>query len=299
MPVSCQKPQRTGGKFGLALCVMKTAIQKIMVPLDPSDYAKAATIRACLVAKSHDASLTGTTVLDSPGIRAHMAPVDPYIPVVIEDSIREFVDHAKEQIATMRKEFASTCDEHKVEHTEPKMEGVPASQIIEASALHDLVVIGLRTFFHFETSLKPGDSLASILRRTVTPILAVPAENPEKPFSRALIAYDGSMNASRTLREFVAFAAPYDFAITVIIADPDERQSLWHLEEATSYLRAHGIENFETQHFNDKKIPDHILDEYDLIAAGIHSGRFFKDRLVGSLTNKLIERGDKTLFLSH
>ena len=93
--------------------------------------------------------------------------------------------------------------------------------------------------------------------------------------------------------------APWAVSVTVMTADPNERQALWHLEEAASYLRAHDFQNFETKHLNEKTIPDYILDEYDLIAAGIHSGRFFKDRIIGSLANKLIERDDQTLFLSH
>ncbi|MDF1815086.1 MAG: universal stress protein [Verrucomicrobiales bacterium] len=160
-------------------------------------------------------------------------------------------------------------------------------------------VIGLRTFFHFETSLKAGNSLSSLLKRTVTPILGVPANDADKPFKRALIAYDGSMNSARTLREFVAFAKPYEFSITIATADLDARHALWHLEEAAGYFRAHGVEDFDTRHIKEKSIPDYIVDEYDLIVAGIHSGRLVKDRFVGSFTNRLIDRDDKTLFLSH
>ena len=278
---------------------MTTPIKKIAVPLDPSKFAKAATIRACEIARAHDASLTGMTVLDSPGIRTHLQPTEPYMPMVIEEGIREFINDAQQQIAEIRQQFASTCDELKAEHIEPQFEGLPASVILDASALHDLIVIGLRTFFHFETTLKPGSSLTQLLKRTVTPVLAVPVEEPDRPFQRALITYDGSMNAARTLREFVAFAEPFDFEITVATAETDERMALWLLEEASGYLRAHGVEKFDSLHLNEPTIPEYILDEYDLIAAGIHSGRFFRDRLVGSLTTNMIERCDTALFLSH
>jgi nucleotide-binding universal stress UspA family protein len=287
------------GKKRFNLFGMKMSIQKIMVPLDPSEYAKAATIRACKIAKIHGASLTGLTVLDTPGIRADQSPVDPYIRELIEEGVRHALVDARKQIAEVRENFVQTCDREGVTHVDPQLEGVPASTILDAAGLHDLIVIGLRTFFHFETTTKPGDSLSKLLRRTATPILAVPLESPGEPFEQILICYDGSLNSARTIREFVGFAAPFNWKITLLTAEKDEKQALWLLDEASSYLRAHGIEKLETIHSKQSAVPDEVLEDADLIVAGIHSRRFLADRFVGSLTNKLIERNDTALFLSH
>jgi len=84
-----------------------------------------------------------------------------------------------------------TCEAQHVAHMEDEFAGVPASVITETAALYDLVVMGLRTFYHFETRENDGDSLERILDRTASPVLAVPAD-PGAAFQRVLIAYDGS-----------------------------------------------------------------------------------------------------------
>ena len=278
---------------------MKTQIQRIMVPLDPSEYTAAATARACEIAKTHDATLTGLAVLDSPGIHSKVAPADTYHWPLVQDIILEGVADAREQIGVARERFNQACAERGVQHAASQLEGVPADVIHDASGLYDLVVMGLRTYYHFETRDEPGDSLAKLLGRTATPILAVPKNTPSSPFLHALVAYDGSISSSRTLREFAAFAAPFDFQITVLTATEDLRQAQMLLHEASTYLADHGIEKVEVVHSKEKNVTDDMLGDADLIVAGIHSKRFMKDRFVGSLTNRLIESEDRALFLSH
>ncbi|MFT5467049.1 MAG: nucleotide-binding universal stress UspA family protein [Verrucomicrobiales bacterium] len=278
---------------------MKTQIQRILVPLDPSEYTDAATARACEVAKPHQATLTGLAVLDSPGIRGSVAPSDTLHWPLVQDTILGAEAHARERIAAAREKFDRTCVEQGVKHAASQLEGVPAEVIHDASGLYDLVVMGLRTFFHFETRDEPGDSLDKLLGQTATPILAVPKDRPASPFLHALVAYDGSMNASRALKEFAAFAAPFDFQITVLTATEDDRQAEMLLHEAIAYLADHGIDNVETKRSKQKAVTIDTLGDADLVVAGIHSKRFFKDRFVGSLTTELIERHDRALFLSH
>ena len=131
-----------------------------------------------------------------------------------------------------------------MEHLDSTLEGVPAPLVLDAAKLHDLIIVGQRTFFNHSVSPNSGSSLSELLNRTVTPILAVPRKEAESPLFRALVAYDGSMNAARTLRDFIGFAAPFDFDITIMIADPDEQKVEWILEEASNYLRAHAVENY-------------------------------------------------------
>jgi len=157
---------------------MKPTIQRIIVPLDPSAYARSATLRACQVARSHDAELTGVAVLDSPGIRAQVAPLDTYHWTLVQETLRSARSDAEEKISSVLDEFSSLCREQGVRHRSFESEGVPAQVLLQASELHDLIVVGLRTFFHFETRDQPGDSLAKLLHRTATPLLAVPDTDP-------------------------------------------------------------------------------------------------------------------------
>ncbi len=282
---------------------MNSPIQRILVPLDPSDYAQAATLRACEISKAHFAQIEGLVVLDTPEIRSHIAALDIYNWPAAAETMAQVVEHAKEDIEDVCRRFSDTCEAQHASHQEVKMEGLPPRLILEASALFDLTVIGLRTFFQLEDPDGPGDSLAKILDRTVTPVLAVP-KGEAAPIEHVAIAYDGSLGAARALRDFVHFAQPFDFRMTLFSADGDLERAQTVNDMAAAYLRSNGHCDFETK--TSQKPPFEaieselgLLDSADLFVAGIHSRKFFKDAFVGSFANQLIEHGEKAVFLSH
>lgn len=277
---------------------MKTQIRRILVPLDSSVYTDAATTRACEIAKAHDADLTGLSVLDSPQIRSSVAPADTFHWPLVQDAIHEAIASAQKDIQANREKFDGVCVEKGIRHSAPKLEGAPAQIIYDVSALYDLVVMGLRTFYHFDTHADAGESLSKLLDQTVTPVLAVPKGKSE-PIDEVLVLYDGSKSAAKTLRDFAAFAAPFDFSITVLTATEDDRQAEMLLHEATACLASHGIEKVHTKRSKQSEVTPDTLGDFDLVVLGIHSKRFLKDRFVGSLAKQLIENNDRALFLSH
>lgn len=279
-----------------------STIQRILVPLDPSDFSKAATLRACEVAQAHFAQVEGLVILDTPEIRSYVAPLEMQNWPAVIDAMSSAISEAREEIADIGKHFAETCESLHTTHQEVQLEGLPPNLILEASALFDLIVVGLRTYFHFETRNSPGDSLVKILDRTVTPVLAVPSGEPT-PMKNVVIAYDGSFNSARALRDFVAFAKPFDFEFTIFSADKDEEHAKHSVESAASYLRSHDINDFEQVTTNGDPFEglekEGLLEKADLIVSGIHSRKFIKDAFVGSFASSLIDHGKVALFLSH
>ncbi|MCB1229323.1 MAG: universal stress protein [Verrucomicrobiae bacterium] len=281
---------------------MSQSIKRILTPLDISEFAEAAANRSCEVAARHQAELTGLAVLDSPGIRSSIAPADVSHWPLVQETVLRATSDARERIGEARQRFQKRCENAGLDHRESELEGVPADKILEASVLYDLVVMGLRTFFHFETQQAPGDSLSAVLGRTVTPVLAVPQTDDGEPFQKAIITWDGSFSSGRAFRDFLGFAEPYELEISVLTAGEDTGQCELLLAEAGHYLRAHGVTDFQSIHADTASV-DEVHDAYlkdaDLVVAGIHSRKFFRDLFVGSFTNHLIETGDKALFLSH
>ena len=279
-------------------------IQRILVPTDVSGYSESAALRACEIAHAHLAQVTGLMVLDTPEIAGCVPPGELTYWPIIHDTIENLTSDARERIASARGKFSAICDEKGVTHSAHQLEGVPSSKILEASGLFDLVVMGLRTYFHFETREGPGDSLSQVLGRTVTPVLAVPQREDRNPtaFKKVTIAYDGSFGASRSIRDFVAFARPYDFEITIATAHEEASQANHLLESAATYLRAHNIEQFDTIHIPSPELSatgHPAIDEADLVVTGIHARHILKDIFVGSFTSRMIDRGDIALFMSH
>lgn len=280
---------------------MNSTIQRILVPLDPSPFAEAATLRACDVAQRHYAQVTGLAVLDSPEIRRRFAPVEVSHWPSIRDNLAMGLEQAEQVIAHAKERFAMLCESKHVAHSEDELSGVPASVITETAALYDLVVMGLRTYFHFETREADGDSLARVLDRTASPVLAVPAHTGGS-FQRVLIAYDGSYPSARAIRDFVGFARPYDFEIKVFSSGEDKAQSEALLNRVATYLRSHDVDNFKLHATSQAPwdfVREECLDTTDLVVAGIHSRKFLVDPFVGSFTRNLIEAAKVSLFLSH
>jgi nucleotide-binding universal stress UspA family protein len=178
---------------------------------------------------------------------------------------------------------------------------VPADMILKVASLFDLVVMGLRTYFHFETRKGPGESLDRVLDRTVTPVLAVPEKGPEE-LRRVLLTYDGSYGSARALRDCVDVIRGADVELTLFAADRDESHAKELVRHAAAYLRAHEHRDFSivtTTAPAIEYLKQEFLGRVDLIVAGIHARRFFKDAFVGSFTNELICDGRTALLLSH
>lgn len=276
-------------------------MRRILVPLDPSVYAVAAAETACQIAGIHEAKVAGVAVLDSTEIRSSVVPsFGPYYPMMIE-VVKKKVDHADQIISDCLKRFQIVSERAGVGHFETEYEGLPVQKLLESAIFYDLVVVGLETFFHFETRVKKGDSLADLLDRTVTPVLAVPADGMEK-LDSALITFDGSLGSARAMQDFVRFAAPWDVDVTVLVAQKESEQADFLLKNAVEFLESHGIEKVTatcSQSPIEEFVDDDYLEGFDVIVAGIHSRKYVKDYFVGSFTRKLIAKKMKPLFLSH
>ena len=276
-------------------------VKKILVPLDLSPYADVATSCACSIAKRHHAQVEGIVVLDLPEIMGQDIPFSGWMLPEAFQLEQKRLDEAKLRIADALKHFVDTCEPRGVTHLEAEAQGVPADCILEAAGLHDLLIMGLRTFFRPDEGTG-SESLERVLRAPSAPVLALPKsdEDPDR-WKRVLIAFDGSPNSCRALKEFARFAQPYDFEITILTSSHDKAQGEATVNSAAAYLRSHQIDKITTA-VTEGNIHEVIDREYidvsDLIVAGIHSRKFLKDFFVGSLTRKLIDYGHTPLFLN-
>lgn len=278
----------------------RPTIRKILVPLDPSSYARAATEYACQIAMKHEAQICGLSVLDSPEIRAAVMP-SRYGSYELAQQLEELhYENAREEMAQFEEEFTQRCNKHHVLSTETQLEGVPVDLVLEAATLFDLMVVGLRTYFHFETRRGEGELLTKILAQTSTPILAVPAVT--KPLKKVLITYDGSPASARAVRDFVIFALPFDMEIDLFLSDEDDGRLDFHANKLQLYLQDHELPVSRILRYTSKPldaINDGVTDGYDLVVCGMHSRRPLHDFFVGSFAKRLIEDKKSALFLSH
>ncbi len=273
-------------------------IKRILTPLDPSPFTEAALDYASFIAARQQAEITGLAILDIPGIEKSIGPEGVggvYWAEKLEEHKRK---EAEATIAKLLQHFRQKCEKAGVAHSEADLQGSPSEQIIADSIYYDLITIGMRTFFHFETQQKPGDSLEKILDHTITPILAVP--DHFIPIQKVLIAFDGSLPAGRSLQRFAHLAIARDLDVKLLMSSKNKQVAEYHLVRAAAYLRAYGIQKLSWE-ISQKSILDLMAQQYldwaDLVVAGAHSKRGILDFMVGSLIKYLIDEARKPLFI--
>lgn len=277
-----------------------SSIKKILVPLDVSPFSVSATRAACAIAQHHSASVDGLVVLDLPEIVGQNVPYHAWMQPDALVRNAERASGAKRRISDALAKFKETCGAEGVSHFEAEKQGVPADRILESASFHDLVVIGLRTYFHFETDEDAGDTLEKILRAPQTPILAIP-ETCQNTWQKVLIAFDGSPSACKALKEFARLAQPYEMHVTLLMSADDKASAEACTNSARDYLESHGLKEIQTV-VSDSDILDLLHSEYlntfDLIVSGSHSRKYLKDFFVGSVARRLIDHGETALLLS-
>jgi nucleotide-binding universal stress UspA family protein len=256
---------------------------------------------ACAIAKASEAQVSGLAVLDTPGIEHSVGAVPVgglHYAKELEDAREE---EAHERIQTLLGAFTEKCEKEGVAHTEAERQGSPSDCIIHDAIFYDLVVIGMRTYFHFETSGGPGDSLETILDHSVTPILAVPDHFDGKSERKVLIAFDGSPPAARALHRFAQLAGALPLGeVTLLTSDEDAETANYYLDQAEAYLKAHGVNDIRkvwTPEEIVRAVREDYLDQADTVVVGAHSKRGLLDFMMGSLTKSLIEAAKKPVLV--
>ena len=281
-----------------------TVIKRILVPLDPSPYSDSALNLACILAKIYDAEVTGLVILDIPGIEDSIGPV-PIGGIHLAEKLEaEKKKEAQKRIEELLKKFREKCNKEGVKHRESERQGSPSNQILKESIYYDMIAIGLKTYFHFETSEKYCKSLEDLLKQTITPVYGIPekfyfTEKPDRKI-RVLIAFDGSLLAARAMQHFTHLIDPDLYEITLLNSSEDRKEGEKILDRAEEYLKVHNIVNIKKEWTSDdiiQVIESKYYDSMDAFVVGAHAREGIFDFLVGSLTKYLVKRADKPVFI--
>lgn len=276
-------------------------LRKILLPLDPSPYAASALDYACHIANTCDAEITGLAVLDMPGIENTVGSVPVgglhYAEKMIDAKRKKEMDH----ITRLTTRFEDKCRIEGVKCNVSEFQGSPSSRLIQESMYYDMVIMGLRTFYNFNSLDGSGESIESILDSTITPIIAVPekfAINDNK--LKAIVAFDQSQPAARAVQRFAQLVRTAMFEVKVLTCGGDEEPSREALEKVKQYLEAHGFTNVYTEWTSQGKIDavkERYIDWADIFVLGLHSHHVLVDFMIGSLSRFLIRDGRKLLLL--
>jgi nucleotide-binding universal stress UspA family protein len=279
-------------------------IKRILVPLDSSPYCAAALNLACIMGKQFDAEITGMVILDIHGIEKSIGPVPAGGLYYAEQLEKSKLEDAKKRIHKLLSQFENKCKKEGIKYKIAERQGSPSNQIIKDAIFYDAVIIGIRTFFHFEAQDDAGDSLEKILDDSITPIYAV-SENFADPITvkdklKVLITFDGSHPSARALQRFAQFDLPIAMETTLLNCSENKEKADYLLLEAENYLKCHGFNKIQKV-WTDEHIIDVIenqyIDKIDFIVLGANSKKGILDFVLGSLTERLVKIGTKSLLI--
>lgn len=278
---------------------------RLVVGLDGTPYADATTRVACSIAEALNGTAVGVAVTDEPGIEASSRGAGigayAYAKMVREQRFA----NASERAAEFLRGFEATCADSGVPFELAHRAGVPFQCIVDEGRYADLIVVGSRTHFHFETSDSDGDTLRRLMNVCVCPVLAVPKDIESRP-TRAVIAIDGSIQSARAMRAYVSLIGRADSppAITLLhVGENSDEDNQVQLETAKRYVESYGLEaDIRIREGKPSREIEALADELgdSMIVMGAYGRRgVIRDIFFGSTAAQIIKSQRVPLFVYH
>ncbi len=276
-------------------------LQSILIALDGSPFSDAATELGIRWAKRFDARLHALGIVDEPEIRGGEATGiggSAYSKQIDEAQMAD----AQAKVATFLDRFEAKCRSASVRFARTAVVGAPRVEILAAAPRHDIVVLGRRTYFHFETQQKPDDTLEEILHRPPRPVVAAP--NPVAKEGPVLVAYDGSPEAARALQTAQCLGLLAGQEVHVVSIRADRIRAREQADCAVAYLSAHDVDATAHAVGSGDAAGPLLLEQAagvgaGLIVMGAYGPRSLGERLFGSVTQSVLDDATIPLFLYH
>jgi nucleotide-binding universal stress UspA family protein len=278
-------------------------LRSILVGLDGSPQAASTLELGIELARRHDALLVGLGVIDEPAIaRAKPVTLLGGPPHADPNYFREHVADARRQVEQALEQFALRCAEAGVACKVLEDAGSPCEQIAIEAQRYDLVLLSQRSRFCFETQERDDDTLAQVVKRGPRPVVVVPETRSEG--QSVVVAYDGSLQASRALFAFQGLGLHERRDVHVLSMHAERLEAARHAERAVDFLRSHEIK--ATAHHLEchGHVAEMLLNQVERLKAGLvvmgaHGQPTLREFVFGSLTRTLLQRCPVPLFLFH
>ncbi len=276
-------------------------MQRILLTLDPSKYSKNALHYASEIASYHHSKVEGIAILDKLSV---IEAVTTFVPLPL--GVEDHMDKEKELFADARKKikneiasFKRYCKQNKLDCSARVYEGKPEYILEEESKYFDLIITGLRNFFHFETAEHPEKMISQFIANTSTPLLAVPQEY--RPIKNVLFAFDGSLPSFRAIKSFLQLMQNTPYQLTILIAKNNSKEATKLLNKIDEYIQLHDNLEVIKQHSKKsliKAFDEDYLQDTDLVVCGMHSQNILQKVFVGSFTQHIININKIPVFIA-
>ncbi len=277
--------------------------KRILVPLDGSDYSKNAIKAAIEMALKTDGTVIGLGIIDKDEIEESTMGAGIGASYFADRLEKHKLNDAIKKIKNFLEDFEEACKTSKVKYEVYKKSGVPFEMIVELGKTSDLIIMGLKTFFHFETTPESGETLKDLLEVNVCPILAVPKVEL-KMTGNILMATDGSVKAAKAMRVYTHISKNNSNIkkIFVLNVNDEIEESEKILNSTKKYLTTHGFKVETSTRVG--KPSDEIIKfakekNISEIVMGAYGNSGLSALFFGRTSLKVIENGETPVFFYH
>ncbi|MFO0888069.1 MAG: universal stress protein [Isosphaeraceae bacterium] len=277
-------------------------VKTLLVALDGTADGEAALSLGIEWARRHEALLVGLVVVDEPGLHypeERILGEAPHFRKIDQRLLRELTGEGERVLgaATLR------CAREGVPFKPLEVAGSPCDRICREAERYDLILLG-RESLREGFSERPDDALTRILRRSPRPVVVVPSGC--RSAGAVLIAYDGSLQAARTLQAFEASGLIGGRAVHVVSVHEDPREAARRAGRAVEFLSAHRIEAApvivsEPGGADPASVMLAHAETLDagLLVMGVYGQSALRELFLGSTTRTMLREAPVPLFVWH
>lgn len=273
-------------------------IKRILVALAGTPYTSVEIKAATQLARLHEATVTGVTVVDEERL-ASTGPVPLGGGKAAQDLAEFRLTQVREKIDQALADFETACSQVRVPFQTIREKGDPFQKLVSLWRYHDVTILGLRSLFEFGVIDEPEDELINLISAGVRPVMAVSSEF--HPIERVLVAYDGSMEAAKAMKQFIQMRLWPSLGIRIACVDEGQSDILDLLNDAQDYCRDHGF-GADTVILNGSPGQALLTEasnwKADIIVAGNSHRRLITRKVFGDTALSLIRKAECTLYLS-
>lgn len=214
-------------------------LRTILVGLDGSPCSQTAVKLGLELSQEFQARLVGHAIVNEPYLtESEAVPVGAAHFKAERDA--EMLAAAKVHAQKAVDLFSQQCQATGVQATPILDIGTPVDRILWHGQTVDLILLGQKTFFHFNGFENPDDTLEQVLRNPPRPLVLVP--EAIRAGESVVIGYDGGMEATRSLYAFVASGLGHKHPTYIVTLRDSIEEANRIVAPAVEYLRSHGVQ---------------------------------------------------------
>lgn len=275
-------------------------LRSILVGLDGSPHSSAAIELGLRWSKKLDAMIVGLAIVDEPTIR-QPEPVPIGGSSWKQTRDENLVEDARRKVEQFLASFSIRCAEEGVSCKLLEDIGHPTDQISLEAQRYDLILLGKQTHYQFETQQFADETLTKVLQASPRPVVSVPEKLGSG--SSIVVAYDGSIQAARTLQAFQSLRPDMSQEIHIVPVDSDRAQAMRHAERAIDFLNFHDMKA-QPHAITASSPATAIIEQANRLNAGLLvMGAYGKPAILefffGSVTQRILKESTCPVFLYH